>query len=58
MMKKEEDSENLEEEVVSLRFEVDKLKKSMKSSQVLEDILNCHRSPFDKAGFGYISEAS
>jgi hypothetical protein len=41
-----------------LRVEVDKINKNLKSSQVLEDILNCQRSPFDKEGFGYIDEAS
>jgi hypothetical protein len=30
----------------------------LKRSQVLEDILSCQRSPFDKACFGYIGEAS
>jgi hypothetical protein len=58
MMKKEEDCENLEEEVVSLRVEVDKLNKNLKSSQVLEDILSYQRSPFNKSGLGYIGETS
>jgi hypothetical protein len=58
MMKKEEDCEKLEEEVITLRVEVDKLNKNLKSSQVLEDILSCQRSLSDKAGFGYIGEAS
>jgi chromosome segregation ATPase len=58
MMKKEEYSENIEEEVISLRVEVEKLIKNLKRSQVLEGILSCQRSPFDKEGFGYIGEAS
>jgi hypothetical protein len=58
MMKKEEKCEKLEEEVVSLRVEVDKLKKNLKSSQVLEDILSCQRSSFNKACLRYIGEAS
>jgi hypothetical protein len=48
IMKKEEDSEKLEEGVVLLRVEVNKLNKNLKSSPVLEGILNCQRSPFDK----------
>jgi hypothetical protein len=55
MMKKEEDSEKLEEEVVSLRVEVDNINKNLKRSQVLEGF---QRSPLDKEGFGYIGEAS
>jgi hypothetical protein len=39
MIKKEEYCEKLEEEVVTLRVEVDKLNKNLKSSQVLEDII-------------------
>jgi hypothetical protein len=35
MIKKEEYCEKLEEEVVTLRVEVDKLNKNLKSSQVL-----------------------
>jgi hypothetical protein len=58
MMKKEEYCENIEEEGVSLRVEVVKLNEDMKISQVIEDILSCQRSPFNKEGFGYIDEAS
>jgi hypothetical protein len=58
MMKKEEDCEKIEEEVVTLRVEVVKLNKNLKSSQVLEDILRCQRSPFNKTCLGYIGEAS
>jgi hypothetical protein len=47
MMKKEEDCEKLEEEVILLRVEVDKLNKKLKKSSVL-----------DKTCFGYIGEAS
>jgi hypothetical protein len=56
MMKKEEYCEKLEEEVISLRVEVDKLKKNLKSSQVLENIISCQRSPFNKTGLGYTVE--
>jgi hypothetical protein len=58
MAKKEEDCENLGEEVISLRVEVDNLNKNLKSYQVLEDIFSCQRSPFDKTCLGYIGEAS
>jgi hypothetical protein len=54
MMNKDEDCENIEEEVISLRVEVVKINEDMKSSQLLEDILDCQRSPFDKASFGYV----
>jgi hypothetical protein len=47
MMKKEEECEKLEEEVISLRVKVDKLKKKLNNSPVL-----------DRAGFGYIGETS
>ena len=56
IIKKEEECENLEEEVVALKVEVKNLNKNLKSSQVLEDILNCQRSPFDKSNIGYIGE--
>jgi len=41
MMKKEEECGKVNEEVVSLRVEVDKLNKNLKRSQVLDDILSC-----------------
>jgi hypothetical protein len=41
-----------------LRVEVKKINKTLKRSQVLEDILSCQRSPFNKAGIGYIGGAS
>jgi hypothetical protein len=44
--------------LVTLRVEVNKLNKKLKSSQVLEDILDYQRSPFDKVGIRYIAEAS
>jgi hypothetical protein len=43
MTKKENECENLEEEVVSLRVEVNNLNKNLKSSQVLENIPNSQR---------------
>jgi hypothetical protein len=47
MTKKEEYCENLEEEVISLRVEVEKLNKKLKKFSVL-----------DKTNFGYIGDAS
>jgi hypothetical protein len=58
MMKKEEYCEKLEEEVVTLRVEADKLNKKLKSYKVIEDIISCQRSPFNKPGLGYTGEAS
>jgi hypothetical protein len=58
MMKKEEYYEKLEEEVITLRVEVVELNKNLKISQVLEYIRRCQRSPINKAGIGYIGEAS
>jgi hypothetical protein len=58
MMKKEEYCEKLEEEVITLRVEVVKINRNLKISQVLEDILNRQRSPFNKAGIRYIGEPS
>ena len=34
------------------------MKKTLKSSQALDDILNNQRCPFDKLGLGYIGESS
>ena len=53
MIKKENECENLEEKVVSLRVEVNKINKNLKISQVLENILNSQRPYSDKSGLGY-----
>ena len=53
MIKKEKECEKLEEEVVSLRVQVNKLNKNLKSSQVLEYILNCYRTCSDKSRIRY-----
>jgi hypothetical protein len=50
MKNKEEYCEKLEEEFISLRVEVDKINNNLKISQVLEDILSCQRSSFNKVG--------
>ena len=56
-MKKEEECGKVNEEVVSLRVEVDKLNKNLKRSQVLDDILSCQISPCDKKGLGYTTKS-
>jgi len=43
MMKKEEYFEKLEEEVITLGVEFNKLKKNLNISQVLEHIIYCRR---------------
>jgi hypothetical protein len=53
MINKEEYCEKLEEEVVSLRVEINKLNKNLKISQVLEDIINSQSPCYDKFGLGY-----
>jgi hypothetical protein len=53
MINKEKECDNLEEEVMSLRVKFNKLKKNLKISQVLEDILNNQRKCSDKYGLGY-----
>jgi hypothetical protein len=46
-------SENLESEIVTLRVEVNKLRNNLKSSQVIENILNSQRPYSDKSRLGY-----
>jgi hypothetical protein len=53
MIKKENECENLEEEVMLLRFEVNKLITNLKIYQVLENILNSQRPHSEKSGLGY-----
>jgi hypothetical protein len=53
MIKKEKECEKLEKEIMTLRVEVNKLNKNLKSSQVLENILNSQRPYSDKYGLGY-----
>lgn len=55
---KEEYCENLEESIVSLRKEIDKINKNMKISQTPNVILNNKISPYDKNILGYIGETS
>ena len=53
MIKKENEYENLKKEVVTLRIEVNNIMKNLKSSQMLENILNSQRPYSDKSGLGY-----
>jgi hypothetical protein len=53
MIKKEKECEKLEKEIVTLRVEFNKLSKKLKSSQVLENILNSQIPYSDKYGLGY-----
>jgi hypothetical protein len=53
MIKKETECENIDKEVVTLRFDVNKLINNLKISQVLENILNSQRPYSDKSGLGY-----
>jgi predicted RNase H-like nuclease (RuvC/YqgF family) len=56
LKKKEENCEELESEIVSLRKELKKTtieSKFKKSVETLDDIINCQRSPFIKTGLGY-----
>jgi hypothetical protein len=49
MIKIEKECENLEKEIVKLRIKFNKLSKNLKSSQVLENILNNQRPYSDKS---------
>jgi len=58
MKKREEECKKLEEEVVSLRVEVDKMNNKSNNSLVLDNILSCQRPSGDKIGLGYIGASS
>jgi hypothetical protein len=60
LQEKEEKYKKLEAEIVSLRKELEKtthqLNRSLnfgKSTEILDNILSCQRSPFIKTGLGY-----
>jgi hypothetical protein len=55
---KEESCDKLEAEVVDLRKKVEKSNKFLNSSQILNEILESQRSPYDKSGLGYKEEAT
>jgi hypothetical protein len=48
----------LEAEVVDLRKKVEKSKKLLNSSTILNEILDSQKSPNDKSGLGYKKEAT
>jgi hypothetical protein len=52
-IKKEKECEKLEKEVVTLRVEFNKIRKNLKSSQVLENILKSQTPYSDKSRLGY-----
>jgi hypothetical protein len=52
-IKKEKECEKLEKEVVTLRVEFNKIRKNLKSSQVLENILKSQTPYNDKSRLGY-----
>jgi hypothetical protein len=53
MVNKEKECENLENEVMTLRVEFNKLNNNLKISQVLESILDSQRPYSEKYGLGY-----
>jgi hypothetical protein len=55
---KEESCCKLEDEIVDLRKKVEKSNKIFNSSQILNEILESQRSPYDKLGLGYKGEAT
>jgi hypothetical protein len=55
---KEESCCKLEAEIVDLRKKVEKSNKFLNSSQILDEILESQRSPYDKSGLGYKKEAT
>jgi hypothetical protein len=50
---KEESCHKLDVEVVDLRKKVENSNKFLNSSQILNEILESQRSPYDKSGLGY-----
>jgi hypothetical protein len=55
---KEESCDKLEAKVVDLRKKVEKSNKFLNSSQILNEILEIQRLPYDKSGLGYKEEAT
>jgi hypothetical protein len=53
---KEESCHKLEDEVVDLRKKVEKSKKFLNNSKILDEILESQSSPYDKSGLGYKGE--
>ena len=55
---KKESCFKLEAEIFDLRKKVEKSNKFFNSSQILNEILEIQRSPYDKSGLGYKEEAT
>ena len=58
LKEKEETCEECEAEIVSLRKELEQIKKGCKSSQILETILKSQNPQHDKFGIGFKGESS
>lgn len=58
LKEKEETCEEREAEIVSLRKELEQIKKGCKSSQILETILKNKKPQHDKSGIGFKGECS
>ena len=58
LKEKEETCEECEAEVVSLKKELEQIKKGCKSSQILETILKNLKPQHDKSGIGFKGESS
>jgi uncharacterized protein YydD (DUF2326 family) len=52
IIEKEESCCKLEDEIVDLGKKVEKSNKFLNSSQILDEILESRRSPYDKSGLG------
>ncbi len=58
LKEKEEACEEREAEIVSLRKELEQVKKGWKISQILDTILNNQKPQHDKSGIGFKGESS
>eukprot|EP00253_Pinus_taeda_P028111 PITA_28111 len=58
LKEKEETCEEHEAKIVSLRKELEQIKKGYKSSQILETILKNKKPQYDKSGIGFKGESS
>lgn len=58
LKEKQDICEKHETKIVSLRKELDQVKRSWKSSQTLDNILNTQRPQYDKFGIGFKGESS
>ena len=58
LKEKEETCKEREAEIVSLRKELEQVKKKWESSQTLDVILNGQKPQYDKSGIGFKGESS